>query len=194
VRHGFAGDRRSGEDLAEGQKGMLGSGRIIVYTGDGKGKSTAAFGSALRASGHGLRTAILQFIKGEWDYGETRALAGLTGLEVTRIGSGFTWLAEDPAQPRLLAEEAWKVARQLALSDRYDLLVLDELTHAINEEYVSVEEVLALLSEKPDRLSVIITGRDAPAELIDAADTVTEMCSVKHALEQGVPARRGIEY
>jgi cob(I)alamin adenosyltransferase len=173
---------------------MLGSGRIIVYTGDGKGKSTAAFGSALRASGHGLRTAILQFIKGEWDYGETRALAGLTGLEVTRIGSGFTWLAEDPAQPRLLAEEAWKVARELALSDRYDLLVLDELTHAINEEYVSVEEVLALLSEKPDRLSVIITGRDAPAELIDAADTVTEMCSVKHALEQGVPARRGIEY
>ncbi len=173
---------------------MLGSGRIIVYTGDGKGKSTAAFGSALRASGHGLKTAILQFIKGEWDYGETRALAGLAGIEVTRIGSGFTWLAEDPAQPRLLAEEAWKAARELALSDRYDLLVLDELTHAINEEYVSVEEVLALLSEKPDRLSVIITGRDAPTGLIDAADTVTEMCSVKHAFEQGVPARRGIEY
>ena len=173
---------------------MLGSGRIIVYTGDGKGKSTAAFGSALRASGHGMKTVILQFIKGEWDYGETRALARLTGIELRRIGSGFTWLAEDPAQPRMLAEEAWTVAQELALSDRYDLLVLDELTHAINEDYVAVEEVLALLSEKPARLSVIITGRDAPAGLIDAADTVTEMRSIKHAFERGVPARRGIEY
>jgi cob(I)alamin adenosyltransferase len=173
---------------------MLGSGRIIIYTGDGKGKSTAAFGSALRASGHGLKTAVLQFIKGEWDYGETTALTGLSGVEVTRIGSGFTWLAEDPAQPRLVAEEAWRVARELALSDRYDLLVLDELTHAISEDYVSVEDVLALLNEKPARLSVIITGRAAPMELIDAADTVTEMRRVKHAFDRGVPARRGIEY
>lgn len=173
---------------------MLGRGRIIVYTGDGKGKSTAAFGSALRASGHGLRTAILQFIKGEWDYGETKALARLEGIEILRVGSGFTWLAQDPEEPRLLAQEAWKTARDLALSDKYDLLVLDELTHAVNEGYVDIAEVLALMVEKPVRLSVIITGRDAPAELVDVADTVTEMCSVKHAFERGVPARRGIEY
>jgi len=173
---------------------MLGQGRIIVHTGDGKGKTTAAFGAALRASGHGLKTAVVQFIKGTWDYGETKALGGLADIEVTRIGSGFTWLAEDPAQPRRLAEEAWKVAKDLALSDRYDLLVLDELNYAITEGYVAVGDVLALLSDKPQRLSVVITGRNAPAELIEAADTVTDMRCVKHAFTQGVPARRGIEY
>jgi cob(I)alamin adenosyltransferase len=173
---------------------MLGSGRIIVHTGDGKGKTTAAFGAALRASGHGLKTIIVQFIKGNWDYGEVRALEGCANVEVIRIGSGFTWLAEDPAEPRLLAREAWKVASELALSDNYDLLVLDELNCAVVEGYVTVEEVLAMLAEKPQRLSVIITGRGASPELIDAADTVTEMRSVKHAFAQGVPARRGIEY
>jgi cob(I)alamin adenosyltransferase len=173
---------------------MLGQGRIIVHTGDGKGKSTAAFGAALRASGHGLKTAVVQFIKGAWDYGEAKALVGLADIELTRIGSGFTWMAADPAKPRSLAEEAWKVSKELALSDRYDLLILDELNYAIAEGYVAVAEVLALLSEKPQRLSVIITGRNAPAELVEVADTVTEMCCVKHAYAQGVPARRGIEY
>jgi cob(I)alamin adenosyltransferase len=173
---------------------MLSRGRIIVHTGDGKGKTTAAFGAALRASGHGLKTAVVQFIKGSWDYGETKAIAGMADIEVTRIGSGFTWLAEDPAQPRGLAEKAWKVARELALSDRYDLLVLDELNCAITEGYISVADVLALLREKPKRLSVIITGRSAPPELIEVADTVTEMRCVKHAFAQGTPARRGIEY
>jgi cob(I)alamin adenosyltransferase len=173
---------------------MLGLGRIIVHTGDGKGKTTAAFGAALRATGHGLKTAVVQFIKGTWDYGETKALERLSDIEVTRIGSGFTWLAEDPAQPRLLAEKAWKVAREYALSDRYDLLILDELNYAMTEGYVSVQDVLTLLEEKPQRLSVIITGRNAPPELIDAADTVTDMRCVKHAFDQGVPARKGIEY
>jgi cob(I)alamin adenosyltransferase len=173
---------------------MLGSGRIIVHTGDGKGKTTAAFGAALRASGHGMKVAVVQFIKGSWDYGETRAVGACTSIEVTRIGSGFTWLAEDPAQPRALAREAWRVSRDLALSDRYDLLVLDELNCAVTEGYVEVAEVLALLQEKPRRLSVIITGRAAAQELVDAADTVTEMRCVKHAFAQGVPARRGIEY
>jgi cob(I)alamin adenosyltransferase len=173
---------------------MLGSGRIIVHTGDGKGKTTAAFGAALRASGHGLRIAIVQFIKGNWDYGEVRALEGRANIEVTRIGSGFTWLAEDPSEPRLLAREAWRAAIELALTDSYDLLVLDELNCAVVEGYVAVEEVLALLAEKPQRLSIIITGRGAAPELIDAADTVTEMRCVKHAFAQGVPARRGIEY
>jgi cob(I)alamin adenosyltransferase len=173
---------------------MLGRGRIIVHTGDGKGKTTAAFGAALRASGHGLKTAVVQFIKGTWDYGETRAIEGCPNIEVTRIGSGFTWLAEDPAEPERLAQQAWEIARELALSDRYDLLVLDELTYALVEGYVSTEDVLAMLADRPQRLSVIITGRDAPRELVDAADTVTDMRCVKHAFAQGVPARRGIEY
>lgn len=173
---------------------MLGSGRIIVHTGDGKGKTTAAFGAALRASGHGLKVAVVQFIKGNWAYGEARALEGYPNIEITRIGSGFTWLAEDPAEPRRLARQAWEVAKGLAFSDRYDLLVLDELNCAVVEGYVTVDEILTMLAERPQRLSVIITGRGAPPELMEAADTVTEMRCVKHAFAQGIPAKRGIEY
>lgn len=173
---------------------MLGAGRIIVLTGDGKGKTTAAFGAALRAAGHGLKTAVVQFIKGNWNYGEERSLEACPDIELTRFGSGFTWLAEDPAVPRSLAREAWDKATELALSDRYDLLVLDELNCALVEGYIRSAEVLSLLAEKPRRLSVIITGRGAPEELIEAADTVTEMRCLKHAFDQGVPARRGIEY
>jgi cob(I)alamin adenosyltransferase len=173
---------------------MLGRGRVIVYTGDGKGKTTAAFGAVVRAAGHGLKVAVVQFIKGTWDYGETKALASLENVEITRMGSGFTWMAEDPSEPRALAEEAWKLSRDLALSDRYDLLVLDELNCAISEGYISAQDVLGLLRERPVRLSVIVTGRNAPTGLVEFADTVTEMLCVKHAFDQGVPARRGIEY
>lgn len=169
-------------------------GRIIVNTGDGKGKTTAAIGTALRASGHGQKVAIVQFIKGAWNYGESAALAGCSNIEVTRIGSGFTWLAEDPAVPRALAREAWELGQNLAASDRYDLLVLDELNYAVTEGYVSVEEILDFLSKKPARLSIIITGRNAAPELVDAADTVTEMRFVKHAFDEGAPAKKGIEY
>jgi cob(I)alamin adenosyltransferase len=173
---------------------VLGRGRIIVYTGDGKGKTTAAFGAAIRASGHGMKVAIVQFIKGVWDYGELKAVRGFDTIEVTRIGSGFTWLAEDPSEPRQLAQQAWSVSRELALSDLYDLLILDELNCAIAEDYVTVDDVLALIANRPDRLTIIITGRDARPEIIEAADTATEMRCLKHAFDQGVPARRGIEY
>ena len=173
---------------------MSRKGRVIVYTGDGKGKTTAAFGAAMRANGHGFRVAIVQFIKGPWDYGEVRAIEGCSNIEVTRIGSGFTGLANDPSEPRMLAREAWEVARRTALTDLYDLLVLDELNCAVAEGYVSVDEVLGLLAEKPERLSLVITGRAARSEIIAAADTATEMRSLKHAYDDGVPARKGIEY
>jgi cob(I)alamin adenosyltransferase len=169
-------------------------GRVIINTGDGKGKTTAAFGTAVRAAGHGQKVAILQFIKGSWNYGEVAALKACTNIEMRRIGSGFTWEAKDPAVPRALAREAWEFARDLAGSDRYDLLVLDELNYAVSEGYISPDEILDLLESKPARLSVIITGRDADPRLIDAADTVTEMRSIKHAFSQGIPARKGIEY
>ncbi|MCX8033384.1 MAG: cob(I)yrinic acid a,c-diamide adenosyltransferase [Thermoleophilia bacterium] len=169
-------------------------GRVIINTGEGKGKTTAALGAALRAAGHGHRVAIVQFIKGNWNTGETRALEQLPTVEVTRIGSGFTWLAEDPEEPRRLARQAWEAAKEFGYSDRYELLILDELNCALNEGYVSVAEVLEFLRTKPERLSVIITGRGAPAELIAAADTVTEMRCVKHAYYEGEPARKGIEY
>jgi cob(I)alamin adenosyltransferase len=173
---------------------MLGVGRIILNTGDGKGKTTAAFGLALRASGHGQKTAIVQFIKGTWNYGEAMALQGFPNIELHRIGSGFTWLAEDPEVPRKLALEAWRLGIDLAKSDRYDLLILDEIVYAMKEGYITTDDVLAMLAEKPSRLSVVLTGRDAPPELIEVADTVTDMASVKHAFDRGVPARRGIEY
>jgi len=169
-------------------------GLVIVNTGDGKGKTTAAFGTAFRAAGHGKRVAIVQFIKGPWDYGEVKAAESFPNITLERIGSGFTWLADDPEEPRRLAREAWERSQELAMSDRYDLLVLDELDCALSEGYVGVDEVLSLLSRRPERLSVIITGRGAPAELIEAADTVTEMRCIKHAYDSGTPARRGIEY
>jgi cob(I)alamin adenosyltransferase len=170
------------------------TGRVIVNTGTGKGKTTAAFGTALRASGHGQKVAIIQFIKGDWNYGEVAALERCPNIEIRRVGSGFTWLAEDPAVPRSMAREAWDLSMELALSDRYELLVLDELSYAVTEGYVTADEILDLLARKPPRLSVIITGRDAPRELIEVADTVTEMRAVKHAFDDGAPARKGIEY
>jgi cob(I)alamin adenosyltransferase len=170
------------------------TGRVIVNTGAGKGKTTAAFGTALRASGHGQKVAVVQFIKGDWNYGEVKALEGCPNIEIRRIGSGFTWLADDPAVPRSIAREAWNLSVELALSDRYDLLVLDELNYAVAEGYVTADEILGLLARKPSRLSVIITGRDAPSELIEVADTVTEMRAIKHAFDDGAPARKGIEY
>lgn len=173
---------------------MLGQGRVIINTGEGKGKTTAALGAALRASGHGMSTAIVQFIKGSWDYGEAKALESLPNVELTRIGSGYTWAAKDPEEPRSLAREAWEYATGLAMSGRYDLLILDELNCAIEEGYVDVGEVLGFLGDKPPSLSVIITGRDARPELVEAADTVTEMLAIKHAFAQGIPARKGIEY
>ena len=169
-------------------------GRIIVNTGDGKGKTTAAFGTALRAAGHGQQIAIVQFIKGTWNYGEVAALESCPNVDLRRFGSGFTWEAEDPEVPRGLAREAWDVSRDLAASGRYDLLVLDELNYAVTEGYVSVDEILDMLKAKPERLSVIITGRNAAPGLIDAADTVTEMRSIKHGFEGGAAAKKGIEY
>jgi cob(I)alamin adenosyltransferase len=184
----------AGLTVAKGKDIMLGRGRVIVYTGDGKGKTTAAFGAAIRASGHGFRVAIVQFIKGVWDYGEVKAVEACIGIEVTRIGSGFTWLAEDPSEPRGLAREAWALSKEMALSGRYDLLVLDELNCAVAEGYVEVDEVLDLLANRPGGLSVIITGRDARPEIVAAADTATEMRCLKHAFDQGVPAKKGVEY
>jgi cob(I)alamin adenosyltransferase len=173
---------------------MLGVGRIIVYTGDGKGKTTAALGQAVRASGHGHSTLFVEFLESTWDYGEFEALEAFPNIEVARTSGTPVSTDAGPADPRQLALAAWRVAEEAAMTDQYDLLVLDELNYAVAEGYVSVVDVLAMLAMKPQRLSVVITGRAAPAELMEIADTVTEMRCVKHAFAQGVPARRGIEY
>ena len=165
-----------------------------MNTGDGKGKTTAAFGIAFRAAGHGQQVAIVQFIKGSWDYGEVKAAERFSNMTLRRIGSGYTWKAKDPEEPRRLARDAWMLCGELLRSDEYDLLVMDELNIAVAEGYVRPQEVVDLLREKPARLSVVLTGRDAAPELVAIADTVTEMKNIKHAFEEGIPAQRGIEF
>ncbi len=169
-------------------------GRILVHTGDGKGKTTAALGTAFRAAGHGQNVAIVQFMKGKWTYGEIFAIQRFPNIYLARLGSGFTWLKEGLEEDRELAQSAWALCRELAHSREYDLLVMDELNYALDYGLVDVDEVVQFLHGKPEELSVIITGRRAKQELIDAADTVTEMRAVKHGFRAGLRAQKGIEY
>lgn len=167
---------------------------LIVYTGDGKGKSTAAFGLALRAAGRGLRVYILQFLKHTTArFGEHRALRQL-GVPIEGLGDGFTWKSRDLAHSAALARAGWERARQLLAAGELDLLVLDEFTYPLLYGWVDLDEALAALQARPRHLHVVVTGRDAPAPLIAQADTVTEMRKVKHAFDAGVPAQPGVEH
>lgn len=169
-------------------------GLLLVYTGDGKGKSTAAFGLALRAHGRGLRVRIFQFIKHTTArFGEHRAFA-LLGVPIEGLGDGFTWKSRDLAHSAHLAREGWVRAKEAILSGAYDLVVLDEATYPVRYGWIPLEEFLGVLRERPSQVHVVVTGREAPEALLDLADTVTEMRKVKHAFDQGVPAQRGIEH
>lgn len=180
----------SRETKAAGRAG----GRIIVNTGDGKGKTTAALGTAFRAAGHGKNVAIVQFLKGKWTYGEFLAVQRFPNIYLARTGTGFTWEKDDLQEDRELAMKAWNISKKLVASDEYDLLVLDELNYAIGYSFIEVDAVIKLLRGKPEQLSVIITGRGAPKEIVDEADTVTEMRTVKHAFSNGRRGQKGIEY
>lgn len=173
---------------------MVSHSRIIINTGDGKGKTTAALGTALRAAGHGQKVAIVQFLKGQWTNGEVKALAMFPNVYLARMGNGFTWEKEDLEEDRRLAREAWDLCRKLASSGEYDLLVMDELNVALDLGLLPVQGVVDLLVSLPRGLSVIITGRGAKQELIDLADTVTEMREIKHAFQTGTRAHKGIDY
>ncbi len=171
-------------------------GLVIVNTGDGKGKTTAALGILMRAWGRGMRVVMVQWVKhrtGNW--GEIRA-AKKMGVEVIPMGAGFTWIPKkEPDTDARLAREAWALAREKVLSDQYDVVILDEITYALNYGWLDLEEVLDVLRRRPPRLHVVLTGRNAPQELIDFADLVTEMRLVKHPYrDQGVPAQPGIEF
>jgi cob(I)alamin adenosyltransferase len=170
------------------------AGCVHVYTGDGKGKTTAALGLALRAAGHGLRTYFGQFLKGQ-DSGELRALCGHEFIMIEQYGDGG-WVASDQARPeqRAQALEGLAAARVAMASGRYDVVVLDEVNVVVALGLLAVEEVLRLLDDRPESVELILTGRGAPAEVIERADLVTEMRAVKHYHERGVQARRGIEY
>jgi cob(I)alamin adenosyltransferase len=172
-------------------------GLIIVNTGDGKGKTTAALGTAMRACGHGMRVLVLQFIKGTWRYGELDAAKRLAPeLEIAPMGEGFVDLTKKPPDPRDIAAAEKCLARfeEAVASGKYDMIVLDEIGYALNYVLLRVEKVAELLKRKPAALHIILTGRNMPPEIIALADTVTEMKEIKHAFRQGVKAIKGIEF
>jgi cob(I)alamin adenosyltransferase len=175
---------------------MAKKGLILLYTGNGKGKTTAALGQALRAAGHGFKAAVVQFIKNLETTGETKAAKKILAghLEIHPMGSGFTWDAKDTEELRQAAEKGWALAREKITSGRYYMVILDELTYALNYGLLDQDEVVTFLEQKPDPLHIIITGRDASDKLIDLADLVTEMKEIKHPYHNGVKATKGIEY
>jgi cob(I)alamin adenosyltransferase len=170
-------------------------GLLIVHTGAGKGKSTAAFGMVLRCLGHGMRVGIVQFVKGAWGTGERTVLARFPDLVTCRaMGEGFTWDTQDRARDIAAARAAWEVATAMIADPSYRMVLLDELNIVLRYGYLPLDEVMAALTAKPRDLHVVVTGRNAPAELIEAADLVTEMTLVKHPFRAGVKAQRGIEF
>ncbi|GAB4230397.1 MAG: cob(I)yrinic acid a,c-diamide adenosyltransferase [Deltaproteobacteria bacterium] len=176
-------------------RGAIGKGYVQVYTGNGKGKTTAALGLAVRAAGHGLKTVIVQFMKGWIDYGELAGVRMLSPhVEIHQAGRD-TFVNRknpDPEDVRL-AREGWKLAKEIVLARKADIVVLDELNCAMDFGLVPAAEVLGLLKEKPDGMELVLTGRGAPPAIVEAADLVTEMREVKHYYAKGVDARVGVE-
>ncbi|HLH99787.1 MAG TPA: cob(I)yrinic acid a,c-diamide adenosyltransferase [Acidimicrobiales bacterium] len=167
---------------------------VLLNTGDGKGKSSAAFGVMGRGWARGWRVGVVQFVKGgKWKTGE-RKLADHLGIEWHTLGDGFTWESTDLDETAALGRHAWEVARAKLASGDYDLLILDEITYAAAYGWVPAEEIAAGVRDRAERTNVVMTGRNAPAELVEVADTVTEMGKVKHAYDRGIKAVKGIEY
>jgi cob(I)alamin adenosyltransferase len=170
-------------------------GLLIVHTGKGKGKSTAAFGMVMRCLGHGLRVGVVQFVKGRWQTGERGVLERFPELvTIKTMGMGFTWETQDRARDIAAARAAWEAAKALMADPAYKLLLLDELNIVLRYDYLPIAEIVeTLVARRPD-LHVIVTGRNAKPELIEAADLVTEMTMVKHPFRSGVKAQAGIEF
>jgi cob(I)alamin adenosyltransferase len=167
---------------------------VLVNTGDGKGKSSAAFGVMGRGWARGWRVGVVQFMKGgKWNAGE-RKLADHLGVDWWTLGDGFTWESDDLDESAAKNRHAWQVARGKLASGQYDLLILDELTYVVNYGWVPVDEVVEGITGRWPKTNVVITGRNAPPELVEIADTVTEMSVVKHAYQRGITAVKGIEY
>lgn len=174
-------------------------GVVIVNDGDGKGKSTAAFGMAIRAVGHGQRVGLVQFIKGTWRTGEKEFFKRFPEIEHRTSGEGFTWNTQDRARDIASARRGLDIAREMIEAcqgddPKYGLVILDEINIAIGHDYLPVDEVVELLASRPKELSIVLTGRGAKPEIIEAADTVTRMEMVKHAFEAGIRARKGVDF
>ena len=170
-------------------------GLLIIHTGKGKGKSTAAFGMVLRCLGHGMRVGIVQFVKGVWTTGERVALERFGDLVTCRaMGEGFTWDTQDRPRDIAAARKAWEAAKAMIADPSYRLVVLDELNIVLRYDYLQLAEVVRALKAKPNDLHIVVTGRNARPELVEAADLVTEMTLVKHPFRSGVKAQIGIEF
>ncbi len=170
-------------------------GLFIVFTGEGKGKTTAALGMAMRAAGHGLKVCFIQFIKGGWHYGELDAVKRFEGLiDLHVMGRGFTWKSDNLAEDTRLAQEAWKMACAAINSGHYQMVVLDEFTYLLHYGMLEAGPCLDFLAQRNPQLHVVITGRHAPIQMIEAADLVTEMRMIKHPLKSGIKAQKGIEF
>jgi cob(I)alamin adenosyltransferase len=194
-RHRAKMQKRKAVQDAEVSRKTIEKGLLIVHTGTGKGKSTAAFGLALRMLGRGQRVGVVQFIKGAWHSAERDALEKFADqLSWHTMGEGFTWETQDRARDIAAAERAWGKARELMGDPRFALLILDELNIALRYEYLDLAAVIAALSARRQDLHVVVTGRNAKPELIAAADLVTEMTLVKHHFAAGVKAQPGIEF
>lgn len=177
--------------MANGKKKK---GLIIVNTGDGKGKTTSAMGIALRAAGHGMKSVMVQFIKGSWSYGELISSKKLGNFDIFPMGRGFTWESENIELDRQAAQKAWEMCKEKALSGEYNIAIFDEINYAIHLGLIDVKEVVDFLKNKPEELHLILTGRNASKEIIKLADMVTEMKEIKHPFKKGIVAQKGIEY
>jgi cob(I)alamin adenosyltransferase len=167
---------------------------VVVNTGHGRGKSTSAFGVVLRASARDWKIAVVQFLKsGKWHVGEEEGARRL-GVDWWSIGEGFTWESKDLSEDEAVAKQAWSRGKALMAAGEHRLVVFDELTYPLNWGWVDVDEAVEAIRARPEHVNVVITGRDAPAAIVDVADTVTEMMNVKHAFDSGIRAVRGIDY
>jgi len=169
-------------------------GLLLVYTGNGKGKTTAALGLVFRALGRKLPVAVIQFIKGKWKTGERLFAESIPELTFLVMGKGFTWESDDLSRDREAARAAWDKAREIIGAGRHAVVVLDELTYALNYGFVPTEEVVATFKARPAHVNVVVTGRNAPQPLLEVADLVTEMRSLRHPFEQGRKAQPGIDF
>ncbi len=170
-------------------------GLLIVHTGKGKGKSTAAFGIVFRALGHGMKVGVVQFVKGKWETGERVVLERFPDLVTMHtMGEGFTWETQDRQRDIAAARAAWEKAKALIADDEHKVVLLDELNIVLRYDYLPIEEIVETLKARPEGKHVIVTGRNAKDDLIEAADLVTDMTQIKHPFRSGVKAQVGIEF
>jgi cob(I)alamin adenosyltransferase len=177
-----------------GGRSLKNEGRVIVYTGNGKGKTSAALGTVFRALGHGQRVCMLQFLKGKGEYGERIFSRTIEALEWHICGRGFVFNKEERDADREIARGGFELAREKVLSDAFDLIVFDEITYLPQYGFLEVEKIVELIESRPPRLNVVLTGRNADAEIIRIADTVTIMEAEKHAYNLGIKAQKGVEF